>query len=165
MFNRPLSQSGKINLPTLYVWLKKLRKSFQFPAFLVSHLIEAIFLSLKFPKKKQSRLIFEVAISTFSCQHRGHFQPKRCCMEKIKTLPNLDPARRCSYCRLYLGGTHSLETGTEPPSCLLLENHLYMLIEKETSLYGGPHKKRIIQTYVQQLMRYQSRHILYFKRD
>ena len=27
---------------------------------------------------------------------------------------------------LYIGGTPSQETGTSPPSCLLLENHLYI---------------------------------------
>ena len=30
-----------------------------------------------------------------------------------------------AYPALYLGGTPSQETGTSPPSCLLLENHLY----------------------------------------
>ena len=32
-----------------------------------------------------------------------------------------------AYPALYLGGTPSQETGTSPPSCLLLENRLYML--------------------------------------
>ena len=31
-----------------------------------------------------------------------------------------------AYPALYLSGTPTLETGTRPPSCLFLENHLYM---------------------------------------
>ena len=31
------------------------------------------------------------------------------------------------YVALHLGGTPSQETGTSPPSCLLLENRLYIL--------------------------------------
>ena len=33
-----------------------------------------------------------------------------------------------AYLALYLGGTHSQETGTSPPSCLLLDNHLFMTL-------------------------------------
>ena len=39
-----------------------------------------------------------------------------------------------AYSALYLGGTPSQETGTGPPSCLLLENSLYI----KARLPGNP---------------------------
>ena len=36
------------------------------------------------------------------------------------------PLDNRAYPALYLGGTHSQETGTSPPSCLLLKNRLCM---------------------------------------
>ena len=35
-----------------------------------------------------------------------------------------------AYVALYLGGTPSQETGTTPPSCLLLKNHLCIQADK-----------------------------------
>ena len=35
-----------------------------------------------------------------------------------------------AYVALHLGGTPSQETGPSLPSCLLLDNHLYMVVKK-----------------------------------
>ena len=49
----------------------------------------------------------------------------------LKVLSNYQPEGTLvhiirAYTALYPGGTPSQKTGTSPPSCLLLDNHLYM---------------------------------------
>ena len=42
--------------------------------------------------------------------------------------------------RRYPSGTPSLTTGTSPPSCLLLDNHLYTIKRHENRLYMAEYK-------------------------
>ena len=66
----------------------------------------------------------------FECKYSYFFiilrQPVTISVTVFYILTKVDQLSIRAYPALYLGGTPSQETGTSPPSCLLLENRLYI---------------------------------------